>query len=306
MTSFESGDGNPPAIDYSDPYNWLSLPEIEKAVDVFYVYPTVSQNPSGSMVITDDADRALGGGILEAQAGVYESGANVFAPYYRQMVPGEMNVIHLTDAEEFRLGAADVRHAFDYYIEYLNEGRPFIIAGHSQGTSALIELIRNRFGEDEELRSRMIAAYLIGYTVTGDDLAKAGLTAATGATDTGVVITYNTQSPTSAGGPMLMEGAHCINPLNWKTDDTYAPASENLGARFYNDSTGEFLCEVTNYSGAQVDIETGALIATIPEGEDLDIGPYSEGVYHRFDYAFWYRNLEQNVRDRIQAYLKSH
>ncbi|MDD4127585.1 MAG: DUF3089 domain-containing protein, partial [Methanomicrobium sp.] len=75
-------------VDYADSYNWLSLPEAEKEVDVFYVYPTVSSNASGSMLICDDVDRALAQGILKAQAGVYESSANVFAPYYRQMSTG--------------------------------------------------------------------------------------------------------------------------------------------------------------------------------------------------------------------------
>lgn len=294
------------SVDYSDSYNWLSLPATEKEIDVFYVYPTVSANASGSMLITDDTDRALAQGIFEAQASVYEPEANVFAPYYRQMSTGVTMTSEdelATDTPEFKQGAVDVQDAFDYYIENLNEGRPFIIAGHSQGTMALIEVIKNRFGDDEDLRNNLVAAYLIGYTVTDDDLSKAGLTAATGATDTGVVVTYNTQSPTSVGGPMLMAGAHCINPLNWKTDDTYAPASENLGARFYDDSTGEFLREVVNYSDAQINMTTGALMTVIPEGENLDIGAYPEGVYHRYDYAFWYRNLEQNVKDRIQAYL---
>lgn len=294
-------------IDYSDTYNWLSQPKPEKEVDVFYVYPTVSSNESGSMLISDDTDRALAQGILKAQASVYESNANIFAPYYRQMTTGvDMSGCALaTDTAEFKQGAEDVSAAFDYYIENLNEGRPFILAGHSQGTMALIELIKNRFGDDEELRSQMVAAYLIGYTVTDDDLKKAGVAAAEGRDDTGVVITYNTQSPTSVGGPMLMEGAHCINPLNWKTDSTYANASENLGARFYDDATGEFLREVVNYSDAQINMETGALTTTIPKGENLDIGSYPEGVYHRYDYAFWYRNLEQNVGERIAAYLEN-
>ena len=148
----------------------------------------------------------------------------------------------------------------------------------------------------------MVVAYLIGYTVTDADLAAANLTAAKGADDTGVVVTYNTQSPTSVGGPMLMEGAHCINPLKWKTDDTYAPATENIGSRFYNDSTGVFMREVDTYCDAQIILATGALTTTIPEGEELDIGSYPEGVYHRYDYAFFYRNLEQNVGDRIQAF----
>ena len=292
-------------VNYADTTNWLSLPATDKEVDVFYVYPTVSANVTGSMDITDDEDRALAQGILASQASVFESDANVFAPYYRQMTTNvDMSQGGLaTDTKEFKQGAVDVQDAFNYYIDNLNEGRPFIIAGHSQGTMALIELIKNRFGDDEALRSRMVAAYLIGYTVTDDDLAKAGLTAAEGANDTGVVVTYNTQSTTSAGGPMLMEGAHCINPLNWKTDDTYAPASENIAARFYDDATGEFQREVANYSDAQIDLETMALTTTIPEGEVLDIGPYDEGVYHRYDYAFWYRNLEENVGDRISAYL---
>jgi len=294
-----------PGVDYADAYNWVSLPNVSKEVDIFYVYPTVSSNETGSMSISDEGDRALAQGIFEAQASVYEPYGNVFAPYYRQMttkVKIEDGML-ATDTEAFKQGALDVQDAFEYYINNLNDGRPFIIAGHSQGTMALIELIKNRFGDDEELRSRLVAAYLIGYTVTDDDLAKAGLTAAEGAYDTGVVITYNTQSPTSVGGPMLMEGAHCINPLNWKTDATYDPASENLGAQFYNDSTGEFLREVVGYSDAQINLETGALMTTIPEGEDLDIGAYPEGVYHRYDYAFWYSNLQQNVGDRIDAYL---
>lgn len=290
--------------DYKDSYNWLSLPVVNKPVDVFYVYPTVSSNASGRMDITSEDERALAEGIYQAQATVFESHANVFAPYYRQMSTN-VNMPQsglATDTPEFRQGAADVADAFEYYIENLNEGRPFILAGHSQGTMALIELIKTRFGNDEALRNRLVAAYLIGYTVTDADLEAAGLTAAESADDVGVVVTYNTQSPTSVGGPMLMEGAHCINPLNWKVDDTYAPASENLGARFYNDSTGELLREVKYYSDARINLTTGALMTNIPEGEELDIGPYPEGVYHRYDYAFWYRNLEENVGDRIRAF----
>ena len=58
-----------------------------------------------------------------------------------------------------------------------------------------------------------------------------------------------------------------------------------------------------NYCGAQIDLATGALTTTIPEGENLEIGPYTPGVYHRFDYSFWYRNLQQNIKDRIEAFF---
>lgn len=293
-------------LNYNDNHNWASLPMISKDVDVFYVYPTVSRNNSGVMDIMNDDERELVHGIIKSQASVFESSTNVFAPFYRQMSTFVQIPINgdATNTKEFKQGVADVEDAFEYYIRNLNYNRPFIIAGHSQGTMALIELIKKQFGKNEELRNRLVAAYLIGYTVTNYDLSKSGLTAAKNATDVGVVITYNTQSVTSKGGPMLLNGAHCINPLNWRTDDAISHSSENLGAVFFNDQTGEFEREVVKYCGAQIDSETGALLTTIPVGETLDIGPYNEGVYHRYDYAFWYRNLQKNVNDRINAYLK--
>ena len=293
--------------DYADSDSWITAFETDLVVDVFYVYPTVSNNESGNMDISNEDERALAKGIYEAQASVFQGSANVYAPYYRQMstgakIPDDPNAL-ATDLDEFKQGAEDVKAAFQYYMENLNQGRPFILAGHSQGTMALIELIKDEFGSSEELRKNLVAAYLIGYTVTDEDLALSGLTAAEGEADTGVVITFNTQSETSVGGPMLMDGANCINPLNWKTDGTPAEASLNQGAVFFNDSTGELLREVPEYCGAVINSETGALTTAIVE--ELEIGPYPEGVYHRYDYAFWYRNLEENVKVRIEAYLNN-
>lgn len=310
FTGFNKDDDNNdsnPNVEYENSDNWVSLPAVTKDVDVFYIYPTVSSNATGAMDITNTTERALAVGIYKAQASVFESNTNVFAPYYRQMsTKVDMSGVELaTDTKEFKQGAADVEDAFDYFIKNLNNNRPFIIAGHSQGTMALIELIKNRFGNDAELRNRMVVAYLIGYTVTDADLSTAGLTAAQNASDVGVVITYNTQSVTSEGGPMLMAGAHCINPLNWRTDSTPADSLLNLGAMFFNDETGEFIREENHYCGAQIDMETGALLTTIPieDADTLEFGPYSEGVYHRYDYAFWYKNLQQNVSDRIDSYF---
>jgi len=303
----DDDDDSTSKLEYTNPDNWVSLPSPGKDVDVFYVYPTVSSNITGAMDITNNEERALALGIFKSQASVFEAEANVFAPYYRQMSTNvDMTGVALaTDTKEFKQGAVDVEDAFEYYIQNLNTDRPFIIAGHSQGSMALIELIKTRFGGDAELRNRMVAAYLLGYSVTDADLSASSLTFAQNATDVGVVVAYNTQSVTSAGGPMLLPGAHCINPLNWRTDDLYADSTINLGAVFFNDATGEFIREVENYCGAQIKTSTGGLMTTIPaeDVETLEFGPYAEGVYHRYDYAFWYRNLQKNVGDRIDAYL---
>lgn len=292
-------------VDYSNANNWISMPDITKAVDVFYVYPTISSNESGIMDINNSSERDLAKGIFKAQASVFENSTNIFAPYYRQMstkvkMPKAANML-ATDTKEFKIGADDVVDAFDYYINNLNNNRPFIIAGHSQGTMALIELIKNKFGTSETLRNKLVAAYLIGYTVTDSDLKQSGLKAAQKEDDCGVIITYNTQSTTSKGGPMLLPGAHCINPLNWKTDTSFAEKSLNKGAIFFNDATGEKKREIENYCCAQIDPISKALTTNIVD--TLNIGPYSEGVYHRYDYSFWYKNLAENVQKRIDTYL---
>ncbi len=223
--------------DYGETHAWITPFESQYPVDVFYVYPTVSHNESGNMDVMNEEDRALAQGIFAAQASLFQGNANIYAPYYRQMSTGakvsdDPNVL-ATELPEFKEGASDVQSAFRYYIEHLNQGRPFILAGHSQGSMALIELIKSELGNDVSLREQLVAAYLIGYTVTDEDLRISRLHAAEGADDTGVVITFNTQSPASVGGPMLLAGAHCINPLSWKTDDTPCEATLNKGAVFF-------------------------------------------------------------------------
>ncbi len=296
--------------DYSKNENWLDIPySIEKWVDVFYVYPTVSSNPSGSMDITDENERSLAQGIYNAQASIFEGTANIFAPYYRQMstmvsIPEDSDII-ATDTEEFQIGAADVINAFEDYMKNRNNGRAFILAGHSQGTMALIEVIKNSIAANADLRKRMIVAYLIGYTITEQDLRDFKINFAKGETDSNCIVSYNTQAVNSGGGPMLLDSAKCINPLNWKIDETEANNTENLGARFYNDSTGDFLLEMKNVCGARVNSRNGALEIIPRKDIKLSEIPYGDGVYHRFDYALFYRNIEKNVKIRCESYLKN-
>jgi len=308
-SSCQNDENNASALNYSNDNNWVSLPSATKNVDVFYLYPTISSNESGIMDITNAIERSLAKGVFTAQATLFQEHTNVFAPYYRQMSTesrSENPITQATECKEFIFGLADVYDAFDYFIEHLNQGRPFIIAGHSQGAMAGLELIKDRLGKNEELRNKLVAAYLIGCTVTDKDLEIAKLNAAQSSDDVGAIITFNTQSYASSGGPMLLTGAHCINPLSWKTDSTKALASENMGACFYNNNTGEFQREIDEYCSAQINTETSALLTSIPAGDAnvLDFGPWKDGIYHRFDYAFWYRNLQKNVSDRINAYYK--
>ena len=304
-------------LDYSDTFNWVSLPSsVEKEIDVFYVYPTIySGTDPQNMNVSDPLLRKNALGLLGAQAGVYSAHANLFAPYYRQQTAALQsmsagnNGVDAYQNPVFQVGAKDIEQAFEYYLENLNTDRPFILAGHSQGTMTLINLMREKFN-NSSLQKRLVAAYLIGYSITKDDLEKyPWMKLAQREDDNGVIITYNTEGLNAGPSPVLMPGAFAINPLNWRTDGKPAKRSSNLGAKFYNDVTGELIEEIPNFAAAYVDTIKGVLIISdmkTPKSENINLkkmGRWSEGVYHRYDYAFWYRNLEQNVGVRIDAYF---
>ncbi|MEA3284381.1 MAG: DUF3089 domain-containing protein [Synergistota bacterium] len=301
--------------DYKDDFAWVSKPDKpDKPVDVFYVYPTIymDKEPSNMDISRKDL-RSNAEGLLVAQAGVYSPYANLFAPFYRQQTAASQSMEPNNGGRDafadpiFRVGYSDVERAFDHYVEHLNQGRPFILAGHSQGSMVIVELMRRRMA-DPKLQKRLVAAYIIGYTVKKSDLREyPQMRLAEGETDTGVIITYNTQGPDAEGSPVLLTDAVAVNPLNWKTDATPASRKENAGAVFFNDSTGEVVETIPDFCGAYVDTDTGALIATdirSPEKVDLvNMGRWPKEVYHRFDYAFFYENLKTNVKKRIDSYL---
>ena len=230
---------------YSDKTCWYQIPEITKDIDTFFVYPTeymASNEGDPDFAPLDNAEMLEGVKTnYPILASVYEDSTNVFMPYYRQA--GMMFA-----AEEARKSGdprtafatipyADITAALDYYFQNYNNGRPFIIAGHSQGSGIVSLVLKDYFKEHPDYYERMIAAYVIGFSITREYLEEnTHLKFATGESDTGVIVSWNTEGPANANAQNMvwMPGAISINPLNWKLDDTYAPASENLGSYVLN------------------------------------------------------------------------
>lgn len=293
-------------IDYSQPQYWASLPkETTKSVDVFYLYPTVTSSDKGVKISNIDNPEMISGAqtMLQNQASVFAESCNIFAPYYRQISLPTENIDYQPVIDY--ISQFDATEALDYYLTHLNQGRPFILAGHSQGSSTLISLLENYMTKHPEARSRMIAAYVIGFSVTNDWLKKTGLHFAEGATDTGVIISWNTEGKGNLNTSSLVvsPGAVSINPINWKRDATYAPASENLGS--LSNETGEIT--VPGVADAQVNLERGVVIVTSVKPADYAITNAQElfgpECYHGQDYAFFYNNIRKNVADRINAWF---
>jgi hypothetical protein len=161
--------------------------------------------------------------------------------------------------------------------------------------------------------NRMIAAYVIGYSVTSDYLAKYPyLKFAEGPDDTGVIISYNTEAPTVVGNnPVVLPGAMAINPITWTRDETIATAEENLGSIVLNkdgsvvlNAEGNFEL-VKKYADARVDKAKGVIICSTVDVNQLSPGNagFGKGVYHSFDYPFYYYDLRANAQNRANRFL---
>ena len=316
LPPFDPDSDVPDAPDYANPDSWLTMPghfrDEEQPVDVFWVYPTIlSDATTYLMDIHDPLLREKAEWTLVEQASIFDGQANIYAPYYRQNNV-KINPLMLTDANPiFCPGQEDLIRAFAYFMEHFNRGeRPIILAAHSQGSVRVVEL--SKAGElltgDAESLKRLVAAYVIGYSITSSDLEQNPLMRISeNATDTGCFITYNTISDEEGKekeGPTIIPGTFVVNPLNWKTDATTAPSSANVGAAFFHHDDPVNPKRYPHFAAAQV-VDSALVITDISNPEELPATSitFPVGVYHMYDYAIFYENLRANVCERIQSYL---
>jgi hypothetical protein len=296
------------SVDYSQADHWLSLPATLYKADVFYLYPTTSwtKNNSISMICTIDDSLMMTDAAEDysRQATAFETAANVYSPFYRQDNSSPDNRLNVIAG----IPTTDATAAFDYYIKHFNQGRPFILAGHSQGANIVCNILSGYLKANPQVYSRMIAAYVIGGPVTSTFLkANPHLKFATGPDDTGVIISYNTEAPGFTGVNPVIYGdtGLVINPITWTRGETVATTAQGLGS-FMPDSTGVFK-PVPQYADARVDIANGVLICSTADENKIAIldslSGFPKGVYHSFDYPFYYFNIRQNAANRIQKFI---
>jgi hypothetical protein len=244
----------PPAPnDYSKPENWLCMPGRQDAcavdltttviaadgtlsnepwhaaadprVDCFYVYPTVSREPSiSSDMFQGPAEKA----VVRVQLARFGQVCRLFAPMYRQVTMlgllARFSGRPIPEAQA--LAYRDVVDAWHYYLEHENHGRGVILIGHSQGGNLLKGLIQNEI-DGTSIESRIVVAALIGATVAVPKGADVGgifkhMPLCSSASQTGCIITYESFPadfpPTPGGlfgwadGENMVAG--CTNPAS--------------------------------------------------------------------------------------------
>ncbi|WP_319761030.1 DUF3089 domain-containing protein [Maridesulfovibrio sp.] len=296
----------PDKPDYSQNKYWsIKDKNISHKIDLFFVHPTTYGPPADGHFIADlnnqELNQTTDQNTVQWITSAFADSCNIFAPRYRQM---NIEVLQMSDQniqEYLKIPVSDIEAAFKYYLNNLNHGRPFILAGHSQGSYVLKTLLLKKSNLLD--KNKLVAAYLPGWTFTDKDIAELGLELSEKPDQTGCLITWNTIGP---GGmsPTVKKDARCVNPLSWNTETKEFPASRNIEAKILL-SPGKEL-HIKNFTAARIN-KKGALEIPTPAIEILEQLNMSLGseVYHRYDYDFFFDNVSTNVNQRCKAYLKT-
>jgi len=294
--SDKMGDTSPvPSFpNYDDSTQWFIVDRHAEA-DLFYIISTETVDHMVGNDICHYADtydasiRARMKHEMYAVDSFYSGRLNYFSPYYRQATMQSWVTEELA-LSRMPLPMSDCVRSWDYYIKYLNHGRPFVLAGYSQGAVAVKEILKHM---SDSIANRMVAAYFIGYKITKEDTACCRhIRQARNATDTGVSICFNSvKTPKSKISIVSGDNLFCINPITWRTD--------TAGARFVYYEKGK-----NDTLSVRVDKESNLLLV---EGYKNDTPmPYIgvPGNYHHMELRFYYPYIRQNMAKRVNVFLK--
>ena len=160
------GEALPQEPDYTDTTQWY-VTDRECVADLFYIISTETGDYSLNGVTYHHADTykdSLRAPLYGEMLGVdtlLSGRLNYYSPYYRQCSLQSFQEKE-SIKERMNVALSDVKNAFAYYLTNLNQGRPFILAGFSQGAVIMLELMKEM---KPEISQRMVAAYAIGTSI---------------------------------------------------------------------------------------------------------------------------------------------
>jgi hypothetical protein len=138
-------------------------------IDCFYVYPTVSDQPTPNAAPTPDPEVRS---IAVYQAQRFSTRCRVFAPLYREVTVAGVTVASQThDTTPYDTAYSDVRDAWLQYLRDNNQGRGVVLIGHSQGSRMLRALIRREIDPNPTVRNRVVSAIIPGANANSNDFA---------------------------------------------------------------------------------------------------------------------------------------
>ncbi len=316
----------PPAPDYHQPASWASaaataLPNgaapasAAPQADVFYVHPTTNRSATflNHDIADAEANRWVDESVIARQASAFSGCCRVFAPRYRAATFKVFGNKAAQDAA-FGLAYTDVERAFNWYRAHENKGRPFIIAGHSQGAFHMATLLEKRI-QNTPLQKQLVAAYIIGINLAEGDFGRrfTGVKPCATPKDTGCVLQWEALMAGSdvakaAGfsqstfvakyGDVPGKQSLCINPLTFDARKPAAPAARSQGAVPGDPGFGALRPLVAHKVAARC--EQGLLVVEADPG--LELKPLPGGSMHFHDVGLFYADVRADAVRRVKAF----
>ncbi len=270
----------------------------DSSVDVFFLHPTTFTDINNTRWNADINDDSLNAktdySTILYQASAFNE-CRIFAPRYRQ---ANIRSYFTKDTAEayaaFDLAYEDLKNAFQYYLDHYNNGRPIIIASHSQGSTHAQRLLKEFF-DGKPLKNKLVAAYVIGMFTPED--AYTELKPCKDSLQTGCLIGWRSFKKDYEPDFVKAETKKCFvtNPLTWTNDDGYAPNDLNLGA---------VLTKFNKMSLHAADAQIHGNVLWLNKPHFPGSFFFRTKNYHIGDINLFYVNIRENVHARIAAYKK--
>ncbi len=310
----------PSAPDYSKEASWAALPttkdqadrlpspelkdeQATAPVDVFFVYPTIyiypptMPNEWNADINDAELNTKIDEGTILNQASVFNGSGKIYAPRYRQAHIFAYWTPNKDDAKQaFDIAYEDVKMAFEYYLKNYNQGRPIIIAAHSQGTQHATKLLKEYF-DGKPLQKQLVVAYLVGMPTLATDFQV--IKPCESPEQTGGFITWCTYArdffPKTYD--QKLKYSVSVNPLTWTVDENYAPRELHKGG---------VLTGFKPSKPKSVDAQNHKGMLWINKPKIPGRAFLRVKNWHIADYNLFYLNIRENIKTRVETFMKNY
>lgn len=315
--------------DYAKLDSWIARPDIPHNASewlpdgvarsepgkaaIFYIHPTTYLRSDRWNAPVYEPESGWRDELLaQSQASAFNGAGEIWAPRYRQAAYGAF-LLKSSDAHEaLDLAYSDVSAAFAEFLKHVAADQPIILAGHSQGALHLIRLLRDH---KAELKSRLVAAYVVGWPIdTRSDLPALGFPACTASAETGCLLSWMTfgdppnpwliledwqKTKGFTGEDRRKADILCVNPITG-TEGGAAPAAANPGTLL---PSADFVTASLAGGIVGAHCEKGLLVI---DGELPKLGPYvlPGNNYHVYDYALFWGAIRRDAERRLAAWQR--
>ena len=320
---------------YDDPRMWIARPDNAKdnpalwrpeglaeqapaqKAAVFFIHPTSYITTFGgahwNMRLDDRESLATARRFVQEQASAFNGVGDIWVPRYRQANYGAFLTREAAGDQALAAAYRDVAQAFAAFLK-ANPTGPLILAGHSQGSRHLLQLLRDQVAGNPVER-RIAAVYAVGWPVSVEaDLPALGLPACARPDQSHCIVSWQSYADPADPSPLVesferregytgrpRKGTHmlCTNPITGTFNGT-APASANQGTL---DSRDESKPPRLLKGVVPARCDTSGVLMI---GEPVDMGPFTlpGNNYHVYDYSLFWGDVREDARNRLAAFLK--